>query len=366
VSEFAITPPVGPKLVVYPDSPDNLFTRVGFQWPIYTWGRTDALEHAAEAEALAVAADLDTARADLRFEIVRTYWAVATAREAVRVLEDSLARGDAQVRDARERFNVGLIPPNDVLGLEAQRSRERAQLIEARNLAESTLVDLRRLIGADPEAPIDLAEALDAGSPGPTASPGSTGAAAAVQEALQLRPERKALTFRIEGAAAREDVARAGAKPVLAAGGGADWANPNSRIFPRQDAWLNSWDLGVNVSWAVFDGGRTKAQVAEAKAASDAVRERLNEFDTIVSADVRQRMLDVDSTLARVEAASDAVRSASEARRVVGDRYAAGVATSTDVLVAQDALLQAALERTRALAGVKLAEARLQRVTGRR
>jgi outer membrane protein TolC len=50
----------------------------------------------------------------------------------------------------------------------------------------------------------------------------------------------------------------------------------------------------------------------------------------------------------------------------VGDRFAAGVATSTDVLVAQDALLQAALERTRALAGVKLAEARLQRVTGRR
>ena len=60
----------------------------------------------------------------------------------------------------------------------------------------------------------------------------------------------------------------------------------------------------------------------------------------------------------------DAVRSAAEARRVVTDRFGAGVATSTDVLVAQVALLQAELARTRALAGVRLAEARLERALG--
>jgi outer membrane protein TolC len=66
-----------------------------------------------------------------------------------------------------------------------------------------------------------------------------------------------------------------------------------------------------------------------------------------------------------VKAATDAVTSATEARRVVGDRYAAGVATNTDVLAAQSALLEADLTRTRALANVKLAEARLDRATGR-
>jgi outer membrane protein TolC len=66
-----------------------------------------------------------------------------------------------------------------------------------------------------------------------------------------------------------------------------------------------------------------------------------------------------------VRAASDAVKSAAEARRVVGDRYAAGVATNTDVLVAQAALLETELSRTRALASVKLAEARLHRAVGR-
>src|SRR5688572_31178958 len=47
-----------------------------------------------------------------------------------------------------------------------------------------------------------------------------------------------------------------------------------------------------------------------------------------------------------VRAANDAVRSAGEARRVVMDRFGAGVATSTDVLIAQVQLLESELVRT--------------------
>ena len=56
---------------------------------------------------------------------------------------------------------------------------------------------------------------------------------------------------------------------------------------------------------------------------------------------------------------------ATDAERVVGERYRAGVATSTDVLEAQVARLQAELDRTRAVANVRLAEARLERAVGR-
>ena len=186
-----------------------------------------------------------------------------------------------------------------------------------------------------------------------------------MKEALAARPERKALTFRIGGAEARERAVLATNKPTVAVGSTVDWGHPNAKIFPRQSAWLNSWELGVSVGWAVFDWGRTKAQASEVAALAEAARERLAEFDTVVAADVRQRLLDLDSSLALVQAASDAVKSAAEARRVVGDRFNAGVATSTDVLVAQVALLENGLARTRALASVKLAEARLQRAVGR-
>ena len=62
---------------------------------------------------------------------------------------------------------------------------------------------------------------------------------------------------------------------------------------------------------------------------------------------------------AAIAAATDAVRSATEARRVIGERFAAGVAVSVDVLDAQVALLQAGLDRTQAIATARLAEARL-------
>ncbi|MFM8535064.1 MAG: TolC family protein [Acidimicrobiia bacterium] len=146
--------------------------------------------------------------------------------------------------------------------------------------------------------------------------------------------------------------------------GGVDYANPNPRLFPRKAEWQESWDIGVAVSWNFFDFGRAKAQQAEAAAAIKATRERIAEVESLVSADVRQRLMDRASARAVVDASDAAVKSAVEARRVVGDRFAAGVATSTDVIVAQVAQLEVELARTRALANLRLAEARLERSMG--
>jgi outer membrane protein len=365
VTEFAVPQPNGSRLVVYPDIPDNFVSRVSLQWPIYTAGRIDALERAAIAEAQAAGADIQTARADLRLEIVRAYWAAVTAREAVRVLEESSVRAEAQLKDAQQRFDVGLIPPNEVSSLEAQRSRERAQLLEAQNIREAALIDLRRLIGAAHDTVVELADSLD-GSNGSTATSSSTGdVQVLVQQALEARPERQALSLRLGGAHARQHAALALNKPTVAFTGGVDYANPNPRLFPRKGEWQESWDVGVSVNWNFFDFGRAKSQAAEAAAAAAAVTERIAELDALVSAEVRQRLLDVETSRAMVVAAGDAVRSAAEARRVVTERFGAGVATSTDVLVAQVALLETELSRTRALANVRLAEARLERALGR-
>ncbi|HTM35070.1 MAG TPA: TolC family protein [Vicinamibacterales bacterium] len=367
VVPFGFPTPDGRLNILYPDVPDNFSSRVGAQWPIYTAGRLDALERAAFAEANAAGADIDTTRADLRFEVTRAYWAVATSREAVRVLQESVSRADAQVRDARQRLDVGLVPPSDVLTFEAQRSSEELQLIEATNQLESTLIDLRRLIGAEPAAVIELADSLDSpeGTVPMTNVKSEAETAPLVAEALKQRPELRALAFRFEGAQAREVAASKGRRPNFALGGGYDFAKPNPKIFPREDIWQTSWDVSLNMSWNIFDSGRTKAEVAEAIAAGRAIEARQKELDAVVSAEVRQRLLDLKSSQAAVRASETGVRASAEARRVLAERLAVGVATTTDVLVAQEQLLDAELARARALASVRLAEARLQRALGR-
>ena len=66
-----------------------------------------------------------------------------------------------------------------------------------------------------------------------------------------------------------------------------------------------------------------------------------------------------------IVASADEVAAAAEARRVVAERFKAGLVTNTEVLDAQQALLAAQFDRTRALAAVRLAEARLDRTLGR-
>ena len=135
VDEFGIPLPTAALRIIYPDVPDNYRTRArrcsGRSTPA---AALDALERAAARRSDATGADLDAARADLRLEVTRAYWAVVTAREAVRVLEESLAAdGRARSRDVRNRSTSGLVPPNDVLvDRGAAVARSELLLIEAR------------------------------------------------------------------------------------------------------------------------------------------------------------------------------------------------------------------------------------------
>jgi outer membrane protein len=358
VQEFGVPNPQGHLQVIYPDIPDNYRSRVDFQWPIYTAGRSTALAKAAAAEANALAQDRDATRGDLKLEITRAYWSVITAKASVGVVREALNRIAAHLNDVKNQLSVGLIPPSDVLSVEAQQARQQMLAIEAQNMVDTTSAEFRRLVGLPPESSFDLADVMQ-----PPAPPSDV--AALVDAARAGRSERRALEIRIAGASERVLAAAAGRKPMLMSVAGYDFARPNPRIFPRDAVWKPSWDLGVNVSWLLFDGGRSRAEVAEATANRRGVEERLKDFDTIVDVEVRQRVADLASAEASIAAAEVGVKSAAEARRVLAERFSAGVATNTDVLDAQMALLQAELDRTRALANAQLAAARLERALGR-
>jgi outer membrane protein len=344
---------------IYPDVPDNVRTRLDMQWPIFTSGGREALIRAARAEHAATGKDLETARADLRLEITRAFWALLTADEAVHVVEGALQRIESYLNDVRNRLKVGIVPPSDELSAQAERSHQQVLLIEARNARESTASELRRLTGLAPDTAIELDAVLE-----PPGAPAGT-AEGMVAEARRERPDRQAIVQRVAGAGARANAAAAAAKPIVLFTAGVDYARPNPRIFPRAAEWNSSWDASFNVGWTFWDFGRVKAEVAQATSSRLAFSERLQEFDTVLEVEVRQRRLDLEAARAAITAAADGVRSAAEARRVVSERYAAGVATSTEVMDAQEALLQAELERTRALANARLAEARLERALGR-
>lgn len=365
VDEFGVFQPGGSFQVFYPDVPDNWQSRIDLRWPIYSGGRTGALERAADAEREASGLDLENARADLRLETTRAFWALVTATEAVRVVTAALERTEAQLADVRARFDQGFLPPNDVLTAETRLSQQQSLLIEARNQRDSARAELARLIGAPLDAELEADAKLTPPPAVQDAAPAG-GTPAVVEGApTPVRADREALALRLRAAGERIEAAEAGKRPSVSVVAGVDYARPNPKIFPREDIWQSSWDVGLNVTWTLWNAGRTAAEVAEARELAEATRQRLAELESTIALEVRQRGLDLESARAQVATAAAGVRSATEAQRVVRERFQAGVATSTEVLDAQVDLLQAELDLTRTLASVRLAEARLARALGR-
>jgi outer membrane protein len=179
------------------------------------------------------------------------------------------------------------------------------------------------------------------------------------------RPERRALVERQAALDAAAGATRASTRPQVAAIAAVEPSRPNPRFVPRTDEWHTGWDLGVSMNWSVWDGGRARADLAATVAQHEAAGAEIRELDAGIGVELRRRVLEIATARAAIDAASEGIAAASEARRVVGERFDAGVATSTDVLEAEVALLDAELERTRFQASLRIGEAQLVRAVGR-
>jgi outer membrane protein TolC len=224
-------------------------------------------------------------------------------------------------------------------------------------------VDLARLIGVDLDQSIVTVTSVDQAVNG-AAEAAAQPVAALVNRARESRSERAALQNRQASLRSTAAVALAGMRPQVGGLAAVEPSRPNQRFVPRVDEWKTSWDLGINVNWPLWDGGRSRADHAVSLAQADALSHRLDDFDAQVAVEIRQRLRDLEANRAALQAAGEGVAAAEEARRVLGERFSAGVATPTDVLDAQTALLQAELERTQIAAALRLGEARLLRSIG--
>jgi OMF family outer membrane factor len=365
VDEFGVPQAGGGTRVIFPDIPTNVRARAEVTLPIYTSGRIAELVASAASTHDAARADSARTAADLRLSITTAYYTLLYARARTEVLVRALERADSSLETVRSRVDAGVLAPNDVLSAEAQRARQNVQLIQARHDAALAEVELARLIGADPGQPIALTTPVEQPIAG-SAEAAATPADALVERARRDRPERQALVARERSRRSTAGALRAATRPHVNVLAAVEPARPNARFVPRVDEWNTGWDVAVNASWTVWDGGRSRAESAGAAAEADALGHRVTDFDRSVGVEVRQRLLDVEGARAALAAAGEAVRAAAEASRVLGERFLVGVATNTEVLDADLDWLEAELDQTRLGAALRLSEARLVRaVSGR-
>jgi outer membrane protein TolC len=347
------------RIVVFPNIQDNWRLRAGLALPIWTGGRLGGQIEAAAQGRAAAGEDLRAGRADLVFETKSAYWSLVTARESQRVLRESIRAYEAHLADARNRERFGLAARNEVLAVQVEQDRVELDRLRAEAAADAAEANLHRLLDLPPNSRVSPAEPLETSAvPRPDVE-------ALVAEAQAGRAERKAVAARVAAAEAVAGAERGARLPQMALTGGYTYANPNRDIVPPTTDWKDTWDLGVGLSWNVFDGGRRSANEARARAQADAAREQLRELDRWIRLEVTQRALELRTAEARLAVAGRSVESAAESRRVAGDRYREGVIPSSELIDAEVAHERAALARTEALAALRLTAAGLDRAVGR-
>jgi len=199
---------------------------------------------------------------------------------------------------------------NEVLAVQVERDRVELEGLRAEAAADLAEANLHRLLNLPPLARVDPAERLEASAvPRPDVE-------VLVAEAQAGRAERKALAARAAAAEAVTGAERGARLPQVALTGGYTYANPNRDIVPPTAYWEDTWDVGVGLSWNVFDGGRRSANEARARAQADAARQQLRELDRWIRLEVTQRALELRTAEARLGVAERSVGSAAESRRV--------------------------------------------------
>jgi outer membrane protein len=348
-----------PPRTIFPNIPNSYAARLGLSLPLYTGGRLTAAVEAARESERAAERELDAVTRDLVLETHAAYWSFVTARETERVVDEGLVAFEAHLKDARNRESFGLAARNDVLAVQVERDRSELRRLRARNGAALAEANLQRLLGLGPETSIETLDTLA------TEAAAEEELEALVSAGLASRPERARIEAQIRALEALVRIERAARWPQVGVSAGLDYANPNRQVLPPEAAWKHTWDVGVQLSVSVFDGGRVSAAVARAEAEGQAARHRLADLERRIRLQVTQAALGLETAQAAVDVAERGFEAARENHRVAGERYREGVIPSSALLDASVAQLQAGLDRTQALAEVRLAAADLDRAVGR-
>lgn len=329
---------------------EDLRVGVTLSQVIFDFGKTFASTEAARRLAEQAQEDVELQRQLVTLTVKESFININFARRLIRVQEQALERADLNLRSARGFFEVGTRPKSDVARAEVDVANARVDLIRARNAERLARVALNTAMGIAADTPTEVqdnlvyqAMALDRSQ--------------LQAQALAQRPEYKQARLRVSEADARMRRAFRDFFPDLSASG----------FYGGARADLNEiWEIGLTLSWSIFDGGNKIARLRETKANVDAAVSRVKSTELDISREVEQAQLNVSEAQERIGAAQTAVASAQENFRLAQGRFDAGVGTILELTDAQLFLTQAQNTEAQALADYRIAVARLERAVGRR
>jgi outer membrane protein len=319
---------------------------------IFDYGlqRSLALE---KAEARAAGADEKAQMLLVDAQVREAFFAAQAARAIVGVARAALANNERHREQIEAFVQVGTRPEIDLAQARVDAANARVALIQSENGYQLARLRLNQAMGVEGDLTYDVD-----GHGLPERGEESLPSDELLRRAQAARADLQALEQRVGARQQGLQAARAGYAPSLGAS-----ATVTDQGQQLDDLTWN-WNAGLLLTWPLFDGARTQAEIRGAqaqRAGAEAERDILRQS---IRVQVEEARLNVLGARAVLEASEQALTSARERFALAEGRYEAGVGSMIELADAQLGLTQAEAQRVQADYGLSSARAALMRAVG--
>jgi outer membrane protein TolC len=340
------------------------FVGVSALQEVFDFGTIAARTAVADATVVVAKHNADAERLDVELGVEEAYFGVYAAKGVLKASEDAYERGKTHRDLAKAGVQSGLRSPIELTRAEATLAQYDIGRIRAKGGVAIAQSVLAASIGA-PEMAVDVSGPAPASADLPSLADGIRAAAAKdplLQEAIARLSVQEKNTTAI-GAALRPNLFATGTLSGRAGGetpSGAGIVPDGSGFLPD----VPNWDVGLVLSWTVFDGvtvaSRNASRVAESARKEEIALYREREVAAVTQGYVR-----VSVARDAVPALQDAVRGALANYAQADARFRSGLGNAVELADAEELRTNAEVQlalglfevaRARAIFGRAIAE----------
>ncbi len=358
VNPFAFTIQPFGTFTLSPSILDNYNLKLSLQQPLFTGFKLSSNTQIARLNSLAAKQQYTQTEQDLILNIKNAYWNLFSAEKVKQAVDDNYQQVKAHLNDVQNFFKQGLSTKNDVLKVEVQLSEIQLQQIDAKNSVKLAIVNLDNVIGLPLSTDLQVQENIK------ISENLNYELDQLITVALENRPDLKALKYQVEASKNGITLAESNWYPQIYLTGNYYYNKPNQRILPNQNRFDATWDVGVGLSFNIWNWGATKDQTVQAKAQYEESVDGLNTMNDAITLEVTQDYYNMVKAREKVFVAEQTVSQAEENYRVTDDKFKQGLTLNSELLDAETALLQAKTNQIQSQVEYELAVAQIERSTG--
>lgn len=292
---------------------------------------------------------LDDQKNNVSLAVIGEYINLFKLQRAHEVVEENLKLLSAHVDEVSDFAKHGLATQNDLLRTQLQLSNARLTEIDIQNQIETENFNLDIMLGLPGSTGIEVDSNSILNSKSVQPLPYY------IANYVQNRSDLKALDMQQKAAEANIKFTQSGLYPHLSIGADYDYLRPNPRIIPPLDQFQPSWDVGFRITYSItglYDN-KNKTDISRARLAE--VQAQYDELSDNAKMDINKDYLQYKESLEKIDVARESLTQAEENYKIVKSKYDNHVALLTDLLDADNYLLNAKINLISSKADATLA-----------